>query len=250
MTKRSGEDFISQEPFQASAEIWERKREKASSQSYFYALLFLQLSSKQTKNRSCWRTSRTKTCSCSSRCSFAIPKVQNRGEFPVTPGLNETLSPPTNTPDPSLHSKETQAVREPWYVPASIANVGGWVARTAWHTRGHLCPAASVWQFRVHENHPVWEFLLHSQAFLQDILQEDQLLWVTSAVFGYHLLATAGLSLKSASISVKGSFIRIKKPEFGGRRMGKQSLERTPATMQQTLLFSTRQRVVSSAGSS
>lgn len=187
--------------------------------------------------------------SCSSRCSFAIPKAQNRGEFPLTPGLDATLS-PANTPDPSFHSRETQAAREPWYPPASIANVRDWGARIAGLAREHLCPAASMWRFRVHEKHPVWDFLLHSQTFLQDILQENQLPWVTSAVFGYHPPAKAGLSLKSASISVRGSFSRIKKPEFEGILMGKQSLERTPATMQQMLLFSTRLRVASSAGSS
>lgn len=133
--------------------------------------------------------------------------------------------------------------------PYPVVDAGG--VRTAGDTQEHLCPAATVWQFRAHEKHPMWDFLLHSQGFFfKYIIQEDQLQWVTSAAFGCHLLEKTGLSLKSLSISVKGSFICIKKPEFGGRWMGKQSLEQTHATMQQMLLFSTRQRAASSAGSS
>lgn len=61
-------------------------------------------------------------------------------------------------------------------------------------------------------------------------------------VFSCHLPAKAELSLESMSTAVKGSFSWIKKPEFEGRWMAKQSLEQTPTTMHTTmLLFSRRQ---------
>lgn len=154
---------------------------------------------------------------------------------------------PTNAPDPSFHGKETQAVREPWYPPASPA-WGPALQGTLGNTSAlqPLCEGSEYLKNTLCGNSCFTPRLFF---FLQDILQEDQLPWVTSAVFGYHLLAKAGLSLKSASISVKGSFMQIKKPEFEGRWMGKQSLERTPATMQQCC-FSVQERVTSSAGSS
>lgn len=213
---------------------------------FFYSEL--QHKNKQTKKL--LKNPQDKDCfSCSSRCSFAIPKVQNRGEFPLTPGLDETLS-PANTPDPSFHSRETQAVGNPDTPQPALPmwETGGPELQGMLRNTSALQPPCDGSEYT--KNILCGTSCFTPRLFLQDILQENQLPWVTSAVFGYHPLAKAGLSLKSVSISVRGSFSWIKKPEFEGILMGKQSLERTPATMQQMLLFSTRPRVASSAGSS
>lgn len=214
------------------------------------AFFTVNFNTKTNKQRSYWRTPQDKDCfSCSSRCSFAIPKVQNRGEFPLTPGLDETLS-PANTPDPSFHSRETQAVGNPDTPQPALPmwETGGPELQGMLRNTSALQPPCDGSEYT--KNILCGTSCFTPRLFLQDILQENQLPWVTSAVFGYHPLAKAGLSLKSVSISVRGSFSWIKKPEFEGILMGKQSLERTPATMQQMLLFSTRPRVASSAGSS
>lgn len=53
----------------------------------------LQLSSKQAEKRKQLKNPQDKDCS--SRCSLAVPKVQNGRKFPVIPGLEP---PPTSTP--------------------------------------------------------------------------------------------------------------------------------------------------------
>lgn len=251
--KRSGEDFVSQEPFQDRAKIWERKRVKASSQSYFYSLLFLQWTStqKQTnKQRSYWRTPRTKTVS-------AVPadvlllylKCRTEENFHWLQDWMRHF--PLQTPLTLVSIAERPRLWGTLIHPSRHCQCGRLGGQNCRACSGTPLPCSlHVTVQSTRKTSCVGLLASLPDFFLQDILQENQLPWVTSAVFGYHPLAKAGLSLKSVSISVRGSFSWIKKPEFEGILMGKQSLERTPATMQQMLLFSTRPRVASSAGSS
>lgn len=219
----------------------------------FLLIAFLQRTSKQkqtNKKRSCWRTPRTKTVSavpadvlllylkCRTEENFhwlqdwmrhfplqtplTLVSIAERPRLWGNPDTSQPALPMWETGGPELQGmlRNTSALQPPCVGSEYMKNI--------------LCGTSCF----------------TPRLFLQNILQENQLPWVTSAVFGYHPLAKAGLSLKSASISARGSFIQIKKPEFEGILMAKQSLEWTPATMQQMLLFSTRLRVASSAGSS
>lgn len=92
----------------------------------FLRIAFLPLSSKQTKNRSCWRTPRTKTVSAvPADTLFLYLKRRTEENFRRLQDCNETLF-PANPPDSSFQGKESRAVREPQYAPAHVGRMGCW----------------------------------------------------------------------------------------------------------------------------